>query len=112
MTPKVLRCPRCGAQHVDLDRWATFDHHVHLCLNPECGEKFPDPDGRPSIGVASEALAVHMVRYHGGDRCSCPPGWPLDIGPGSCLACYRDPKLGGIDRPAVQCTEHTEAVLL
>lgn len=27
----LLFCPKCKAQHVDRDAWATIPHRVHLC---------------------------------------------------------------------------------
>lgn len=48
----------------------------------------------------------HNALYHRGGACTCPQGWPRDIGPSSCLACYDDPKEGGVDMPLDQCLEH------
>jgi hypothetical protein len=49
LTPAILHCPKCGAQHVEKGKWATFDHPQHLCY--ACGAFFPDPKGA-SVGVA------------------------------------------------------------
>lgn len=35
-----------------------------------------------------------------------PPDWPNDLGPSECLACYLDPKTGGISKPIEQCRIH------
>jgi hypothetical protein len=48
-TPAVLHCPRCGVQHVDRGKWATFDHRRHLCHG--CGTFFED--AAPNVGVAA-----------------------------------------------------------
>lgn len=29
--PKVLKCPQCGAQHIDEGEWATRPHRTHQC---------------------------------------------------------------------------------
>lgn len=46
MAHKVLTCPACGKSHVDLDRWATFNHTTHVCQY--CGHAFKT---EPCIGV-------------------------------------------------------------
>jgi len=48
VTPAILHCPGCGAQHVDKGRWAAFDHRRHLCY--ACGLFFEAP--KPGVGVA------------------------------------------------------------
>jgi hypothetical protein len=35
--PMVLRCPKCGKQHLDVDEWATRPHRTHLCDNTPAG---------------------------------------------------------------------------
>lgn len=44
----VLRCPRCGQQHLDVleddgKDWSKIPHHTHLCQNT--------PAGRTGCGI-------------------------------------------------------------
>lgn len=55
--PKVLHCPRCGLQHVDVDddtgKWATTRlHRKHLCKPSDggCGQAWR-PFDYPTVGV-------------------------------------------------------------
>lgn len=44
---KVLRCPHCGAVHLDAGEFAVMPHRKHQCNT--CGRSFFDPDGEPSV---------------------------------------------------------------
>lgn len=46
--PMLLNCPACGARHVDVGRFATEPHRVHVCQG--CGQHF-QPALVPTIGV-------------------------------------------------------------
>ena len=46
--PMLIVCPRCGAQHVDKDEWATKPHRTHRC--DACGREWR-PSNLPTVGV-------------------------------------------------------------
>ncbi|GEM_PF-3992365 len=37
---KIIIHEKCGKKHIDLEKFATFNHRKHLCL--ECNEYFYD----------------------------------------------------------------------
>ena len=49
----VLHCPKCHAQHIDRNEWATRPHKTHLCEH--CGNLWR-PCQQPTCGV--EALSA------------------------------------------------------
>lgn len=46
--PMILRCPACGARHIDAGRFATKPHHTHACQT--CGDTWR-PAIEPTVGV-------------------------------------------------------------
>jgi rubredoxin len=46
--PMRLRCPECGALHLDVGEFATKPHHTHACQ--QCGEVWR-PAVVPTVGV-------------------------------------------------------------
>lgn len=70
--PKVLHCPRCGLQHIDVDddtgRWATTRlHRKHLCKPSDggCGQVWR-PFDYPTVGVR-EASSRSSITTTAGD---------------------------------------------
>jgi hypothetical protein len=70
--PMALHCPKCNAEHVDRDEWATSRaHHVHLC--EKCGHEW-QPFDFDTVGiVASSDESDAEVRYCDGGYNG--PGW-------------------------------------
>lgn len=68
--PMALHCPKCCAEHVDRDEWATRPHRTHLC---ECGHEW-DPCDFQTVGVETIVDEPEAkVRYS--DSAYNGPGW-------------------------------------
>lgn len=46
--PMLIKCPECGARHIDEGVWATKPHHTHSCQ--ACGWTWR-PTVEPTVGV-------------------------------------------------------------
>lgn len=46
--PMLIKCPECGARHIDEGEWATKPHHTHSCQ--PCGWTWR-PAVVPTVGV-------------------------------------------------------------
>jgi hypothetical protein len=71
--PMALHCPKCSAEHVDRDEWATKPHRTHLCES--CQHEW-DPYDFETVGVAEnddDSQTEAEVSYSSGGHDG--PGW-------------------------------------